>query len=520
MRNKKEFFLLIFLMSVCGASAQEVAPAWKDFVAARKEGKTPRIPDFSFAGYHWSEKAIPDQSARKQYRVTDYGALPGDDRSDEAGIQAAIDAAEKSRDGGVVFFPPGKYILSGDTLHRKQIRISKSNIVLKGSGSGVGGTEIHAANMWVNNRLIIFKPEVIQQKKLTTVVEDAPAESFWISVADASSLKPGQDLVLRHRSEEYTRQYFAPLELKPVWTRLFGEKGGMEIREIHTIEKIEGKRVKFKNPLHINIVMMKSGTWDLTEFTSMEECGVEDILFSSNWGSYPEEFVHHKNAIHDNAYMALGFENAKNSWVRNCVFHHWNDALNFRAGYASTVQNVQFTGKKGHTSVHARTGYGVLIRDCQFNNAQHHGAGTGYGAAGTVITNCTLGRDQNFDIHSGQPYATLFDHIDGGVFYNLGGPEPGHPHHGKGLVLWNFYHRSAKAQRYNFWDMSRRRNYTIAQPVLVGFQSDNTVEFENTGQNQLQGKPVLPQSLFEAQLQLRLTGKDITKSVETRKAKP
>ena len=152
------------------------------------------------------------------------------------------------------------------------------------------------------------------------MIADAPAESFWVTVADASLLKAGQDLVLRHRSEEYTRQYFAPLELKPVWTRLFGEKGGMEIREIHTIEKIEGRRVKFKNPLHVSVVMVKSGTWDLTEFTSMEECGVEDILFSSNWGSYPEEFVHHKNAIHDNAYMALGFENAKNSWVRNSVF--------------------------------------------------------------------------------------------------------------------------------------------------------------------------------------------------------
>ena len=162
MRNKKEFFLLIFSMSVWGASAQEVAPAWKDFVAARKEGKTPRIPDFSFAGYHWSEKAIPDQSGRKQYRVTDYGALPGDDRSDEAGIQAAIDAAEKSRYGGVVFFPPGKYILSADTLHRKQIRISKSNIVLKGSGSGAGGTEIYQATMRINGRQIMFRPHFLR----------------------------------------------------------------------------------------------------------------------------------------------------------------------------------------------------------------------------------------------------------------------------------------------------------------------------------------------------------------------
>lgn len=126
-----------------------------------------------------------------------------------------------------------------------------------------------------------------------------------------------------------------------------------------------------------------------------------------------------------------------------------------------------------------------------------------------MITQCSLGIDQNFDIHSGQPYATLFDAIDGGVFYNLGGPEPGHPHHGKDLVLWNFYHKSAKEQHYNFWDMSRRRNYTIARPVLVGFRSDNKVDFENAGINQMQGEVAGPYSLFEAQLALRLTGKDI-----------
>jgi hypothetical protein len=60
--------------------------------------------------------------------------------------------------------------------------------------------------------------------------------------------------------------------------------------------------------------------------------------------------------------------------------------------------------------------------------------------------------------------------------------------------------------------MSRRRNYTIAQPILVGFRSNNKVDFENTGINQMQGEEVQPKSLFEAQLSLRLKGKDIVKS--------
>lgn len=510
----KKLLVLSLIYAVCfSANAQKILPLWQNFVDAKKSGATPVLPDFSYAGYHFSEKAIPDLSSKKRFNVADYGAFPNDSKPDEVGIQAAIDAAEKNPGGGVVFFPPGKFLLSADTNNRKQIRISTSNIVLKGSGkgsgSGAGGTEIHQANMWVNNRSILFRAENNKTEKLTTVTKDAARESFIVEVADASALRVGQDVVLRHRSEEFTRNYFAPLQLKPQWTRLFGEEGGMQIAEIHTVNKIEGKRVTFKNPLHIDVKLVKSAPFELHTFSSIEECGVEDILFTSNWKNYPEEFVHHKNAIHDNAYMAVGMEYAKNSWVRNCVFEDWNDGIFFRAGYAVTIENVDFKGKKGHTSFHARTGYGVLVKKCDFNGAQHHGAGTGYSATGTVVTQSTLGKDQHFDSHGGQPYATLFDDINGGIFSNLGGPEAGHPHHGQQMVFWNFKHSASKDFHYNFWDMERRRNYTMAHPILVGFQSDTKVTFDNTGLNIMPGEMVSPRSLFEAQLQLRLTGKNV-----------
>lgn len=490
--------------------AQTVAPLWKDFVQARKNNTTAVLPDFSYAGYHFSETTIPDVPGRKYFKVTDFGAVPDDGLYDDAAIQKAIDAAEKNPGGGVVFFPPGKYLIAPDEDSTKQIRISKSNIVLKGSGAGAGGTEIYQDKKRINGRQFLFKPEDERSAKLTTIVKDATRESFSVEVADVSKLSVGMDVVIRHRSEAYTRFYFSPLPLKPEWTRLFGDKGGMQISEIHTIQQIRGRTVIFKNPIHFELKLVVEQPFELAAYNSIEECGIEDILFSSNWKTYPEEFLHHKNNIHDYAWEAVGMEYVKNSWIRNCEFHDWNEGIFIRAGYQLTVLNVTFKGKKGHASVHARTGYGVLIKDSHFNGAQHHGAGTGYSASGTVITQCDLGMDQNFDSHSGQPYATLFDAIEGGVFYNLGGPEPGHPHHGKDLVLWNFHHLSEKEQHYNFWDMQRRRNYTIAMPVLVGFRSNKRVTLENAGVNQLQGEEVLPRSLFEAQLALRLKGIDIS----------
>jgi hypothetical protein len=501
--------LILSVVCFMSATAQKVTPLWQDFITTKAQGKTPILPDFSYAGYHFSEKEIPSLSGKQVFNVLDFGAKPNDNVYDDDAIQKTIDAAEKNADGGVVFFPAGKFLLAKDNDSTKQIRISKSNIILKGSGSGLGGTEIYQDKMRINGRQILFKPAANTQNRLTAITKNAERESFWVEVENTTSLKIGMDVVLKHRSEEFTRLYFSPLELKPQWTRLFGKDGGMLINEIHTIEKIEGNRVKFKNPIHFDLILVKSAPFELLNYNSIEECGIEDIRFTSNWKTYPEEFVHHKNAIHDYAYEAVGMEYVKNSWVRNCEFQDWNEGLFIRSGYQVSVLNVNFTGKKGHASVHARTGYGVLIKNCNFNDAQHHGAGTGYSAVNTVITQCTLGTDQNIDIHSGQPFATLYDDIQGGVFYNLGGPEPGHPHHAKHLVLWNFRHQSAKEQHYNFWDLVKRRNYSIALPFLVGFQSNQKVTFENVGINESQGHEVLPRSLFEAQLQLRLTGKNI-----------
>ncbi|MRX46264.1 DUF4955 domain-containing protein [Pedobacter puniceum] len=501
---KKITLISLLQIGLGNAFAQEVSPLWTDFLNAKKTGKEAVLPDFSFAGYHFSEKNIPDVSKHKYFNVKDFGALPNDDKFDDEAIQKTIKAAEAFNKPAVVFFPAGKYLIAPDEDSTKHIRISKSHIVLKGAGSGVNGTEIYQANKRINGRQFIFKPEDSKPTRITQITKDAKRASFEVVVADASKLKVGQDVVINHRSEAYTKQYFAPLNLKPQWTRLFGDNGGMQIFEIHTITKIDGNKLTFKNPIHLDIKMIEGKSWNILTYPSIEECGIEDILFSSNWKSYPEEFVHHKDLIHDYAYEAIGMEFVKNSWVRNCVFQDWNEGINIRSGYQVSVLNTHFRGKKGHASVHARTGYGVLIKNCSFNGAQHHGAGNGYSAVNTVITQCTLGKDQNFDIHSGQPIATLFDAIDGGVFYNLGGPEPGYPHHGKDLVLWNFNHLADKNQHYNFWDETRRRNNTIAQPILVGFTSNTTVTFEKVGVNESQGKNVLPKSLFEAQLELRL----------------
>ncbi len=90
------------------------------------------LPDFSYAGYYWGEKALPNLKANVD--VTDYGAIPNDGKDDTEAIQRAIVDATSKTGTVVLHFPPGKFIVT------QIIFIKRSNFVLQGSGSGDDGT--------------------------------------------------------------------------------------------------------------------------------------------------------------------------------------------------------------------------------------------------------------------------------------------------------------------------------------------------------------------------------------------
>jgi hypothetical protein len=500
--------MFVACSTLLGVAADDdgTTPAWRDFLHARSTGTTPLLPDFSYAGYQFSERPLPDVSARPRFDVTAYGAVPDDSQFDDDAIQAAVDAAEAAS-GGVVFFPPGKYLIAADQDRGQHIRVSHDHVVLKGSGGGEGGTEIFARERRVGARQFVFRPRRQRTEQLATIVSSAGRETFWVEVSDASGLRVGQSVVIRCRSEAFTRRYFDPLPLAPQWTRLVGPRGGMQLAEIHTVDEIDGNRVRFHNPLHFDLVVQPDVPFHLESYTTLVDCGLEDLRLTGHWDSYPEEFVHHKDAIHDSGWCAVDMENVEDSWIRHCEFRNWNECVHIRGGYKVSVDSCSFTGKKGHTSIHARTGYGVLIKNCRFPAGHHHGPGTGYGGVNTVITQCQMEVDQNIDSHSGQPFATLYDDVAGGVFWNLGGPLPGLPHHGRHMVFWNFRHRATRDFHYDFWDVAERRNYTIAEPIFVGFQADTKITFRHEGLNESPDAMVEPRSLFAAQLDLRLQGR-------------
>lgn len=511
--KKVRFHLAIlanFILLVNSAVYAQIAPSWTNFVETQKNGTESILSDFSFSGYHFSEKEIPDVADYRYFNVLDYGAIPNDGKYDDEAIQATIDAAEATGDEAVVYFPEGKYRVSSDNDISKSIQINQSNIVLKGDGSGEQGTEIFMDKMRVQNGhwQFRFQPETYNTSTLTTISESTARGDYSVSVTSSSSLSEGQSIIIYHRSEEFSRAHYDNLELnETAWTRLFGSDGGLTVYECHVIESIDGNRVTFKNPIQVDLPEL-STPYTIRNLKTIEGVGIEDIRFTSAWADFPREFVHHEDDTVDYGWNAVQFKLVQNSWIRNCEFKDWTQVADIRESVGVTVDDVLISGKRGHSSWITRRNYGVLVKDCADDANHHHGPGVGYSGVSTVYLRYKMSQNQSIDCHSGSPYATLFDDVDGGDFHTNGGPWVSYPHHGRYLTFWNFIHKKSENASYNFWSVDVRKPATYAEPFFIGFQPNYIVSLEGEGLDEMHGIEVKPKSLFEAQLALRLAAAD------------
>ena len=519
MKKYLSILKLLFLSVVLNAQSPE-APSWVDYTTKRANGdlKNSVLLDYSYAGYHFSEKELPDVSNWNTISVLDYGVTPNDANYDDAGIQDAINAAEAANVPTVVYFPAGRYIVSSNATQSIPIRVSGSHIVLKGAGSNVGGTEIYADVVGdVSARFntiykVLFKPNNTGSPSLTDIKNRINRGDTKIIVKDASKLSVGMVVALiQNEGSENVAINMAGLEIKPEWTDII--RTGLRINEKHIITAINGNEVVFKNPVNCIVTADISRAY-LTEFRFIEEVGVEDILFTSGWKNYPDVYVHHANDVVDYGWRGLDMQHVLNGWIQNVEFRDWNESLRIGRSMNVTAKNIKISGKQGHVSYTGYTSSGVLFENCEdvvpvgFNNAggQGHGLGLQVRSNSCVFLNSKMQQHQSVDFHGYQPYANLVDNLNGGTLRANGGSERSSPHHGPDLVFWNYEHSSNySSKEFNFWDLSKRTLYYFPHPKFIGFTAPGeNIRFKNEGLDELNGQQVYPQSLFDAQLQLRL----------------
>jgi len=94
------------------------------------------LPDFSYAGYNHGIGEIPAAKG-KLIDVTKYGVTADDDIDDSKAMLKALKAAHDTSGPVVVQLPKGKVVVT------EILKIQRSDIVLRGAGSGDEGTNLH-----------------------------------------------------------------------------------------------------------------------------------------------------------------------------------------------------------------------------------------------------------------------------------------------------------------------------------------------------------------------------------------
>lgn len=489
----------------------------------------------------------------KVYNIEDYGANGNDEISDRPALikilKEAMKCTEESADKGkslryyiggnvansIIYFPAGKYILRGGDVAEtvETLRLTMGNIIFKGAGRNKTTIEMAVQNnatdpskMWSTPNLIEFKHNS-DLKELTAVTGDAEKGTFSIEVASTSGIKAGDWVCvsLKNNDPALVAEELAPHSLSSNWTEL--KDNGVQIYDYHQVKQVSGNTLTFYEPI-MRKIEAKWG-WKVNQYPHYENVGVEDLTFL---GHSKNDFKHHGSADDDGAFKPIQMIRLTNSWMRRVNFESVSEAHSFVSCANVSAYDIEISGNRGHSAIRSQAssrvfigkvydycnGYiavnsgGNQLGDYMEGAGQYHGCGVSKQSMGAVIWNVRWGDDSCFESHATQPRATLIDRCQGGfVAWREGGDIIQLPNHLNDLTIWNMQATKVVYDpgwngKWIWWD-DNNQWWKNLPPVIVGW-SGETVSFD-TSENQIKyfeslNAPVSPNSLYEAQLKLRL----------------
>lgn len=463
------------------------------------------LPDFSYAGYHRSERPLP-QVEGPVFDVTDFGAVANDTKSDRAAIQKAIDAAEAAG-GGVVWLPAGRYELAqkNDAM---PLYVRSSGIVLRGEGSGAGGTVLHTdqmlppplpLKMWASPYVLQIGGETAQTP-IGRVAADVARGDTQVRIKDTRQLQSGDWIILHleDTSPELLEEELAGFQvIDKRWTQI--RQGGVRVTEHHQIQAVADGVITLTAPVIKPIDHRRN--WQVVKWEPLEELGVENLRMEGDW---QDEFVHHRSWEDDGGFSMVKMTGVVNSWIRDCEFMNVNRAGSINNSAQVTVVDSVISGRQGHAAIAFAGSSFCLMARVQDLASMWHSLGISKAAMGNVIWSCYWGSNTSFESHASQPRHTLFDSCVGGFMTGRAGGAVGSlPNHLEGLVLWNHLKTNEPLSDFIFEDLDSAY-WRIMQPTIVGMHG-TPIDFRE-GQSTVisLGEPIAEGSLYEFQVKRRL----------------
>jgi hypothetical protein len=193
--------------------------------------------------------------------------------------------------------------------------------------------------------------------------------------------------------------------------------------------------------------------------------------------------------------------------VRRCAFLNMNTGVYVKNSTTCSIIQNRFAGTMAHYNAAIRSDASFNLLGLSRDWAGHrHGVSTGNRSAGSTIWRWQLKENQSVDSHGNGPYATLIDRLDGGSFTNSGGPGSSFPNHLRWMIFWNYSYDGTDKEPIDFWEYSKNGVAKFVKPLFVGLHGKTvSLKEQSLLSNESQGHPVLPESLYEAQLALRLS---------------
>ncbi len=486
----------LFLLLLPLASAQITPNIWKKFIGEPVPAGTPDLIDYSYTGYKNGEAAIPEVSAVTVFDVTDYGAVPDDEKSDTEGIKAALDAAYTGHQGGIVFFPPGHYDVLLDGEPTDQIIVSGDNVIVRGSGAegaASGGTTIKMHND-LTNGLHLFKTRWRSngQGSSTRVKGSFPRGTRHFDVENVSHLRNRRFIEIRANGllgDDWHQYSSRPTtEMSEAYTNI---RDGIDVNEIHEIDRIVGDRVYVKAPVLTHLNSNFNVNWrDMTI-----GIGFEDLHIDGNLQETYEHLVQEGRG-------GIMLWHTAHSWIRRCRFSNVIDTFSIHASYSSSALSNIVDGRFGHnlgTITYSTYCFNAFLEDYS-DRGMWHGAAVSHYSAGCVVWHVEGPATNGPDTHGAQPRHTLFDNYNSNNHQACGGAPGNLPHHLDGYTRWN--NNVADSSTFNLWTPSGG-SFAVTQGNLIGYKTLGGAIPRNAYIEGF-GTHVSPDSLYEAQLQRRL----------------
>lgn len=539
------------------ADSASAAEPWRS-VLYPKTGYTPAaadletdkvLQDFSYAGYHRGESAIPDVAGPLIDAATPpYSADPAGHADSTAAIQAAIDAAGRAG-GGVVFLPAGTYRLSFAPDAKQALLLDRPGVVLRGAGADrtfLLNTTVHDLRHKAVIRVSGPWGAAFRAKgsASTPLARDLLNSTRVIPVAGTTAFSVGDTVVVRNNiTDDWINEHN-----EPGWLGKGDKLGGLFYRRTVVAVDPVANTLTLDAPIRYALKLRDAARVVRLTHAPVTEVGLEDFSIGNiqhPGTDWPEQDTNTPGTPgHEvTGHFAIAIDRARDCWARRVssyqpaentsTAHLLSGGVGIRESSRVTIedcvfQRPQYGGGGGNGYMYRLSNsQECLVLRSEARFSRHGFVFSGFGSSGNVLHACldaetgratgatgyyaTAGKGSDHHMHFS--HANLVDSCvaDESWFearYRPHGSDPKHNITATHTVFWNTRGLGSGSQPVVRSEQARH-GYVIGTSgerakIELPRRSPNTADPEDHVEGEGRGETLIPQSLFLDQRARRL----------------